>query len=219
MLSGAATAAQSKQAMKIVKDRLATEYGVMLCDPPFAKADKEVMRAVLYNPGIKENAGIFNHTQGWAVMAECILGHGDQAYDYYRASMPSAYNDRAEIRQIEPYVHNQTTHSKYSRQFGAARVPWLTGAAAWAYYSATQYILGLRPEVEGLRLDPCVPHTWPGFKATRRFRGKVVEIEVKNPAGVCRGVASLVLNGEKLPGNLIPAEKLAPHNCVEVTLG
>jgi cellobiose phosphorylase len=219
VISGAATPEQAWRCMETVRERLATPYGLMLCAPPFVKTPIDVMRAVVFNPGVKENAGIFNHTQGWGVMAECILGHGDRAYEYYRASMPAAYNERAEIRQIEPYVQGQTTYSIYSPRPGTARTAWLTGAAAWAYYSATQYILGLRPELDGLRIDPCIPSAWNGFKATRRFRGRTIEIEVKNPERVCHGVKSLTLNGERLSGNLVPADRLEGHNRAEVMLG
>jgi cellobiose phosphorylase len=191
----------------------------MLCAPPFVKTSIDVMRAVVFNPGIKENAGIFNHTQGWGVMAECMLGNGNRAYEYYRASMPAAYNQRAEVRQIEPYVQGQTTYSVYSPRAGVTRTPWLTGAAAWAYYSATQYILGLQPEIDGLRVDPCIPSNWRGFKVRRRFRGKVLEIEVNNPNNLCRGIKSITLNGEVLNGNLIPADQLCDHNQVEVVIG
>ncbi|MCL7453953.1 MAG: N,N'-diacetylchitobiose phosphorylase, partial [Anaerolineae bacterium] len=219
VISGAATPEQAERCMQTVRERLATPYGLMLCAPPFVETPVDVMRAVVFNPGVKENAGIFNHTQGWAVMAECLLGHGDRAYEYYRASMPAAYNDRAEVRQAEPYVQGQTTYSTYSPRAGVTRTPWLTGAAAWAYYSATQYILGLRPEPGGLRIDPCIPRAWPGFRATRRFRGATLEIEVKNPDGVCRGVRSLALNGEALGDNLVPADRLGPLARVEVVLG
>jgi cellobiose phosphorylase len=219
VISGAATPEQAARCMQTVQERLATPYGLMLCAPPFVRTPVDVMRAVVFNPGIKENAGIFNHTQGWGVMAECILGNGDRAYDYYRAAMPAAYNDRAEIRQLEPYVQGQTTYSIYSPRPGNTRTSWLTGAAAWAYFSATQFILGLRPEINGLRLDPCIPSTWQGFKARRRFRGRTIQIEVKNPNGVCRGVKSLTLNGETLTDNLVPADRLGEHNQVEVVLG
>ncbi len=219
VISGAATHAQAARCMQTVHDRLATPYGLMLSAPPFVRTKVDVMRAVVFNPGIKENAGIFNHTQGWGVMAECMLGNGDQAYEYYRASMPAAYNERAELRQIEPYVQGQTTYSIYSPRAGNTRTSWLTGAAAWAYFSATQYILGLRPEMNGLRMDPCIPHTWSGFKATRRFRGKTIAIEVKNPHAICRGVQSLTLNGQLLPGNLIPADRLGEENLVVVVMG
>jgi cellobiose phosphorylase len=219
VISGAATAEQAERCLQTVNDRLATPYGLMLAAPPFVKAPIDVMRAVVYNPGIKENAGIFNHTQGWGVMAECMVGNGDRAYEYYRASMPAAYNDRAEIRQSEPYVQGQTTYSTFSPRPGNTRVSWLTGAAAWAYYSATQYILGLQPALEGLRIDPCIPSSWPGFKARRRFRGTMINIEVKNPDGISKGVKSLVLNGTALPGNIIPAGLLLENNEVEVILG
>jgi cellobiose phosphorylase len=219
VISGAATDEQATRCMQTVQERLATPYGLMLSAPPFVKTPVDVMRAVVFNPGIKENAGIFNHTQGWGVIAECILGNGERAYEYYRASMPAAYNDRAEIRQIEPYVQGQTTYSIYSPRPGNTRTSWLTGAAAWAYFSVTQYILGLRPEIEGLRIDPCIPSTWPGFKATRRFRNRMIQFEVKNPAGVCRGVKSLTLNDKPLTGNLVPADRLKEHNRVEVVLG
>ena len=191
----------------------------MLSAPPFVETSIDVMRAVVFNPGIKENAGIFNHTQGWGVIAECLLGHGDRAHAYYRAAMPAAYNDRAEIRQIEPYVQGQTTYSTFSPRPGNTRTPWLTGAAAWSYFSATQYILGLRPEIGGLRIDPCIPSDWPGFTATRRFRGKTLQIEVKNPDRVCRGVKSMALNGETLADNLVPVDKLTEQSRVEVVLG
>jgi cellobiose phosphorylase len=178
-----------------------------------------VMRAVLFNPGMKENGSIFTHTQGWAVIAETMLGHGDLAWRYFRATLPSAWNTRAEIREIEPYVYCQFTHSKSSPRFGASRVPWLSGSAAWSFFTATQYILGLRPEYGGLRIDPCIPAAWKGFTVTRVFRGKKVCVEVHNPAGVQKGVKSLVLNGEKLEGNFIPAEKLAGENRVVVEMG
>ena len=174
---------------------------------------------MVFNPGIKENAGIFNHTQGWGVMAECMLGNGDRAYEYYRAFMPAAYNDRAEVRQMEPYVQGQTTYSTFSPRAGNTRTPWLTGAAPWAYFSATQYILGLRPEVDGLRIDPCIPSHWEGFKATRRFRGRTLHIKVRNPDHVCKGVKTLTLNGEAIPGNLVPVDRMVEENKVEVVLG
>jgi len=219
VISGAATAEQAERCMETVNEQLATPYGLMLSAPPFVKTPIDVMRAVVFNPGIKENAGIFNHTQGWGVMAECLLGHGDRAYEYYRASMPAAYNARAEVRQMEPYVQGQTTYSTFSPRAGNARTSWLTGAAAWAYFSATQYILGLRPEIDGLRIDPCIPANWPGFTAARRFRGKNIQVVVKNPTSVCRGVKSVKLNGEEIEGNLVPADKLEKENVVEVVMG
>jgi len=198
---------------------LATPYGLMLCAPPFVRTPVDVMRAVVFNPGVKENAGIFNHTQGWGVMAECLLGDGERAYACARACLPAAYNERAELRQSEPYVQAQTTYSPYSPRAGNARTSWLTGAAAWSYHAVTQYLLGIRPETGGLRIDPCIPPAWKGFRATRRFRGRTVRIEVRNPRGLCRGVRSLALNGRALAGNLLPAEQLEQDNEVQAVLG
>jgi cellobiose phosphorylase len=219
VISRAATPEQARRCMQAVNEKLATPYGLMLCAPPFVETPVDVMRAVVFNPGIKENAGIFNHTQGWGVMAECMLGNGDRAYEYYRASMPAAYNERAEIRQIEPYVQGQTTYSTYSPRPGNTRTSWLTGAAAWAYHSATQYILGIRPEIEGLHIDPCIPSKWDGFKATRLFRGKTIYMEILNPLHVCQGIQSILLNGEQICGNLLPTKKLLDKNHVKVMMG
>jgi cellobiose phosphorylase len=191
----------------------------MLCDPPFVKTDFKVMRAGLFNPGMKENSAIFLHTQGWAVMAETLLGHGDLAYRYFKAYLPGAYNTRPEVRQIEPYVYCQFTHSKYSPRAGASRLPWLSGSATWSYFAATQYILGVQPEYAGLRIDPCIPSAWRGFKVTRVFRGKLLTIEVSNPAGVQKGVKKLLLNGRELSGNFIPAADLEAENQVLVEMG
>lgn len=219
VISGAATPDQTERCLEAVYERLHTPYGLMLAAPPFARMPIEVMRAVVYNPGIKENSGIFNHTQGWGVIAECLRGNGDRAYEYYRATMPSSYNDRAEIRQSEPYVHAQTTYSKYSPRAGNARTSWLTGAAAWSYYSATQYLLGIRPEISGLRIDPCIPTSWEGFSVTRLFRGKTWEIRVHNPDHVSKGVARITVDGNPHEGSLIPADLPGEKHLVEAWMG
>jgi N,N'-diacetylchitobiose phosphorylase len=219
VMSGAATPAQAKQALRTMKEKLATPYGVMLCAPPFIKANPEIMKATLFNAGIKENAGIFSHTQSWGVIAECLQGDGDQAYAYYRAFMPSAYNDRAELRQIEPYVHCQTTYSRYNVNEGASRVPWLSGTASWSYYSATHWLLGVRPELEGLRIAPCIPRNWSGFSMRRRFRSRTLHLEVKNPSGVCSGVKTLTVDGRAVAGNLIPLDRLKDNSKIVAILG
>jgi cellobiose phosphorylase len=133
--------------------------------------------------------------------------------------MPAAYNSRAEIRQCEPYVQGQTTYSIYSPRPGNTRTSWLTGAAAWAYFGATQYILGLRPENDGLRIDPCIPSAWSGFSAVRRFRSNTYRIVVHNPSHVCRGVVRMTVNGHEVNGNLIPHGVDGAKPFVEVWLG
>jgi len=118
------------------------------------------------------NGGIFVHTQGWAVMAETLLGHGNRAYDYLKSYLPSSFNDKAEIREIEPYVVCQSTHSNYSPGFGKSRIPWLSGSATWTYYAITQFMLGIRPGYNGIAIDPCIPSNWNGFRVYRKFRAK-----------------------------------------------
>jgi cellobiose phosphorylase len=219
VLSGAASPRQAETALASVKKRLASEYGVALSNPPFDKTSVKVMRAVLFNPGNKENGGIFSHTQSWAVLAEIAQGDGDQAYSYYRAFMPAAQNDQAEVREIEPYVHCQSTHAPASKKYGHSRVPWLSGTASWSHFTATQYILGIRPEVGGLRIDPCIPKNWPGFSVKRLFRGKRIEIEVTNPAGVSRGVVSLTVDGRPVEGSLLDFKHLRDGSKVIAIMG
>jgi cellobiose phosphorylase len=219
VISGAATDEQGAKALAAVKQHLASDYGIALSAPPFKDTPVAVMRGVLYNPGTKENGGIFSHPQSWVVLAEIARGNGDTAYDYYRAFMPSAQNDRADIREVEPYVHCQSTHAPTSKKYGRSRVPWLSGTSSWAHYTATQHILGIKPDLGGLRIDPCIPKAWPGFTATRLVRGKMVAIEVKNPAGVNRGVKSLTVDGVALTSNLVPTAKLKSGATIVVELG
>jgi len=219
IISGAATDEQKEKAMKSVKEKLATDYGIMLCAPPFQKTVYHVVRAVLFNSGQKENASIFCHTQGWAIMAEAMLGHGELAYQYARNYMPAAYNTKAEIREIEPYVYNQNIHSKYSRLNGSARVPWLSGTASWSYYSMTQYIIGVRPDYHGLKIDPCIPCSWEKFTIKREFRGKKLNIIVENKNKIEKGVQKIIMNDEEIQGNLIPVEKMKDENNVIVVMG
>ena len=219
VLSGAATDPQAADCLEAVHERLNTPYGLMLAAPPFHETSVEVMRAVVYNAGIKENSGIFNHTQGWGVMAECLRGNGERAYEYLRATLPAAYNTRAELRQCEPYVYAQTTYSTFSPRAGNTRTSWLTGAAAWSYFSATQYMLGIRPEPGGLRIDPCIPAEWEGFKVQRKFRGKNWEIRVHNPQHVQKGMVRVTVDGNLIDGNLVPADLPGNHHVVEAWMG
>ncbi len=220
VLSGAATGERARRAMDSVNERLATPYGVMLCDPPFVETDVAVVRAVLFNPGMKENGAIFCHPQGWAVIAESLLRRGGRAWEYYRAYMPAAYNTRAEIRQVEPYVHCQSTHGRASPRFGSSRLPWLTGTAAWSYFAATQHLLGVRPDYAGLRLDPVVPAAWDGFTVRRRFRGAEYHIAVENPRHVESGVRVIEVDGVAVePSSPLPVAPAGTTVRVRVELG
>jgi cellobiose phosphorylase len=218
VISGAATDEQATKALAAVKEWLATPYGLMLSAPPFENTPKEVMQGVVYNPGIKENAGIFNHPQAWAVMAECLRGNPDQAYDYYRAYMPSAYNERADVREIEPYVHSQTTYATCSPHVGKSRVPWLTGTASWSYHVALEYILGVRPGVDALTIDPSIPRSWSGFDVERVWRGRRLSIRVRNTKQLGRGVRELRVDSKLIRGNAVPLSALRDGSLIEAEL-
>ena len=215
VISGAATPEQAQLTMAAIHDELFSPFGLILCSPGFTKLDNTAAANILGNPGIKENAGVFCHTQGWAIIAETLLGHNDRAYEYYRAYMPAAYNTRADIRQTEPYVHSQSTHSRFSRKEGASRLPWLTGAAAWAYFAATHHLLGIQPDYDGLRLAPCLPTAWPEVTVRRVFRGKVFNIAIHNRGA---GTVSITCNGQRMDGNLIPTTAFLDENRVEVEI-
>jgi N,N'-diacetylchitobiose phosphorylase len=217
--SGHLSEERGEKLMDVVRNRLSTDYGLMICDPPVEKTDPKVIKARLFNKGMKENASVFCHTQGWAIIAETILGRGNQAYEYYRQFMPSAYNTKAELRGIEPYVYCQFTNSKYSPRYGASRLPWLSGSASWAYYTVTQYILGIQPDYFGLRIDPCIPSNWKELKITRRFRKKNFNIAIKNESGAQKGVKKLVINGKEVQDNLIPLNLMKENNEVLVVMG
>jgi len=219
ILSGHAQGERAIKVMDKVHEELVTDYGVMLCSPPYVKTEHSVVKAPLFNPGMKENAAIFNHTQGWAVMAEAKLGRGDKAFQIYRSFLPAAANETAEVRETEPYVYSQSTHSKFSTRFGASRLPWLSGTATWAYFSAQQGILGIRPAYKGLEIDPCIPADWEGFTASRKFQGKTINIKVVNPNKVEKGIAELTVNGEAVEGNLVPLDKMTETTEVIAVMG
>ena len=155
--------------------------------------------------GMKENGGIFNHTQGWGVLALCQLGMGDRAYEYMMNVLPAAFNDKADLREVEPYAVCQSTHSSFSPRYGAGRLSWLSGSATWNYAAMTTGILGIRPTEEGLEINPCIPSAWKGFTATRQFRGAEIQIEVQNPNGHQSGVKRMMVDGKELEGCVLPA--------------
>jgi len=220
VISGAATPEQAESAMRQADERLGSPCGLALHDSAYADTDCRVMHAVVYLKGAKENGGIFQHTQGWAVMADCMLGHGDRAYRHFRAYLPAAQNEQADIRQVEPYVYAQWTHAANSPLHGRSRVPWLSGTAAWSYFVATHYILGLRPEPTGLRIDPCVPKEWTSFSMKRTFRSKQLTIHVKNPGGCERGVQHLALDdGTVIADSLLPLEQIRDGMQVTLVMG
>ena len=216
VIAGAGTRAQQLAALDSVSELLGTEHGIMLCAPPY-RQDK-TCGAILYNAGQKENCGIFQHPQGWVVIAEAMLGRGDRAYEIFKSYMPAASNATAEVREAEPYVWCQSTHGKYSRMFGKARLPWLSGTASWSYFAATHYILGVQPDYDGLRVSPAIPAAWDGFEVTRNFRGATYVISVKNPKHLQTGVKRLRVDGKVIEGDVIPVAAAGKTVRVEAVL-
>jgi cellobiose phosphorylase len=193
------------QALVAVRERLATPHGIVLQQPAYSRYYLHLGEISSYPPGYKENAGIFCHANPWVMIAETRVGHGDQAHDYYLRINPSAREEISDLHRCEPYVYAQMIAGRDAPTHGEAKNSWLTGTAAWNYVAISQWILGLRPEHEGLRIDPCIPASWPGFSAVRRYRGNTYHVTVRNPRGICHGVRSLTVNGERVEGNLVPA--------------
>ncbi len=219
VLSGFAPKKRALQALDAVYQRLNTSKGIKLSTPGFDGYDPEKGGVTTYPPGAKENGGIFLHANPWVMIAETKLGRGDRAYQYYRQINPASKNDRIEEFECEPYVYPQNILGNEHPQFGMARNAWLTGTAAWTYQAGLQYILGIRPDYDGLRIDPCIPAAWSGFEVTRRFRGAIYHICVKNPEGVYQGVREVILDGEVLDGTLLPVFDDGSTHRVEVTMG
>ena len=219
VLSGVADAERGRAAMDAAHEHLATEHGLALCRPPYTKADDRIGGMTQFPPGQKENAGIFCHANSWPIIAETILRRGDRAFEYYRANLPSAINDRAELRQVEPYVYCQFVKGPDDPGFGQGRNPWLTGTAAWMYVAAAQYVLGVRPSLDGLVVDPCIPRAWQAVTVTRVFRGATYHVRVANPAGLCAGLGRLTVDGRAVNGNVVPVAPAGSEVEVEAVLG
>ena len=206
-----------QKALDSVKERLDCEHGIVLNNPAFTKYLVEYGEISSYPAGYKENAGIFCHNNPWVIIGETVLGRGDYAWDYYRKICPSYTEENSALHKVEPYVYSQMIAGKDAARPGEAKNSWLTGTAAWNWYAITQYILGIKPSYGGIEIDPCICSEWKEYKVTRRFRGSVYEITVKNPDRVCKGVREILLDGQPLNGNVVPQ---APGtHTVLVTLG
>ncbi|MDY4446588.1 GH36-type glycosyl hydrolase domain-containing protein [Gemmiger sp.] len=218
VISGLADSEKAETILHTVQEGLNTEYGVMLMQPPYHAHAFDGALAVIYNAGVKENAGIFSQSQGWIILAEALCGHGNRAFSYYKANSPAEQNGCAEIRKLEPYCYGQFTEGKDSPHFGRSHVHWLTGTASTMMVGAVEGILGVRPDLHGLRLSPSIPAAWDGFTMEKSFRGKKLHITVQNPAHKESGFTSLMLNGAAMPDNYIPADKLAAENEIVLTM-
>ncbi|MCA0363471.1 MAG: glycosyl transferase [Bacteroidetes bacterium] len=192
------------QALDAVKERLDTPYGIVLNNPAFTKYYIEYGEISTYPPGYKENAGIFCHNNPWIMIGETVRGNGNRAWEYYQKICPSYLEEISELHKTEPYVYAQMVAGKDAFKPGEAKNSWLTGTASWNFYAISQYIFGIRPDYDGLMVDPCIPNDWKEAKITRKFRGATYRISIKNPDSKSKGVKQLIVDGKTINGNIIP---------------
>ncbi|EJE4203748.1 TPA: glycosyl transferase [Vibrio parahaemolyticus] len=218
VIAGFAEKERATQALDSVYTKLNTANGIKLSTPGYNGFNPNLGGVSTYPPGAKENGGIFLHSNPWVMIAEAKMGNGDRAYEYYRQINPASKNDAIDIFESEPYCYPQNILGDEHPQFGLGRNAWLSGTSSWTYVAGTQWILGVRPDVDGLIVDPCIPSEWEEFRVKRQFRGAMYNIHVTNPNKVSKGVAELRVNGEILAGNKVPVLPEGEHQ-VEVRLG
>ena len=219
IISGFSSKERAEKSMQTVEEQLSTPYGIKLLEPPYADHHFKGALMHIFNADTKENGGIFSQPQGWAILAESLIGHGDRAFRYFMNSSPAAMNDKAEIRVIEPYAHGQFTESKRSPYEGRSHVHWLTGTASTVMVGCVEGICGMRPDADGLHVNPSIPSSWDGFEIKKFFRGKWLNITVDNKAHVQSGVKEVIINGTKAEGDFIAASALKDNNDITVVMG
>jgi len=210
---------RARRALDAVGEQLATEHGLLLLQPAYAGYRTNLGEISSYPPGYKENGSVFCHTNPWIVIAECLLGRGDRAWDYALRINPSHREAISEVHECEPYVYAQMIAGRDASDHGKARNSWLTGTASWAYVAMTQWILGVRPTFDGLVVDPCIPADLKTFSVVRSFRDARYEIHVSNPDGVCRGIRSIHVDGTPLTGDRLPMFGDGETHVVDVRMG
>ena len=208
-----------QKALESVRERLDCEFGIVLNNPAFTRYYIEYGEISSYPQGYKENAGVFCHNNPWIIIGETVAGNGDRAWEYYRKICPAYLEEKSDLHKTEPYVYSQMVAGKDAFKPGEAKNSWLTGTASWNFYAITQYILGIRPDFDGLLIDPCIPAGWKKFRVTRKFRGDTYSIEVTNPAGKSKGVANIKVDGKPSQSNIIPVSGDGKHHEVHVTMG
>ncbi len=206
------------KALDSVNKYLFTKNGCVLQQPAFSKYYVHLGEISSYPPGYKENAGIFTHNNTWIQIAETIVGRGDQAMEYYKSICPPTKEDQIDIYRCEPYVYSQMTAGKDAPTFGEGKNSWLTGTGAWSFVTISQYILGIRPDFDGLIIDPCIPKNWAEFSIMRKYRNSVYKIIIKNPNNVNKGVSQVFCDGIRLEGNKLPIFNDNKEHRVEVLL-
>ncbi|MEZ0537500.1 GH36-type glycosyl hydrolase domain-containing protein [Caldicellulosiruptoraceae bacterium PP1] len=209
----------AKMALDSVDEILNTEHGIVLHQPAYTTYRLNLGEISSYPPGYKENAGIFCHNNPWIMIAECVLGRGDKAFEYWSKIAPSFREEISHLHKVEPYVYAQMIAGKDAPRFGQAKNSWLTGTAAWNFVAISQWILGVRPDYDGVVIDPCIPKEWGKFEITRKVRGKTLNIKVKNCNGVNKGVVKINVNGEEVFSNFVSYDILKESNELIVYMG
>jgi len=214
---------RTRTAIASVRERLATPHGIVVQQPAYATYHLELGEISSYPPGYKENAGVFCHTNPWLMIGEAITGNAEGALDYYLRINPSAREAISDVHRCEPYVYAQMIAGRDAPTHGEAKNSWLTGTAAWNMVAISQWILGIRPEHDGLRVEPVVPASWTGFRATRQFRGTTYDIGVVRASRgdpLTAGSVEVVVDGRPIEGTLIPLPVPGtPRVRIEVVLG
>ncbi len=219
VISGFASKEQAETAMESVHSILNTPFGVKIMEPPYVDHYFNGALMHIFNPDTKENGGIFSQTQGWAILAESLLGHGNRAFEYFLESAPASMNNKAEVRILEPYVHGQFTESTRSPYAGRSHVHWLTGTGSTVMVGCVEGICGMRPTADGLNISPSIPSEWDGFKIEKNFRGKHLSIDIQNPNHVESGIKSITVNGETVEGTFVCQCKLTDQTNITVVMG
>jgi cellobiose phosphorylase len=210
---------RARKALDSVEKYLSTTYGIVLHQPAYSHYYLNLGEISSYPPGYKENAGIFSHNNTWISIAETILGNGDKAFDYYLRICPSLKENNIETYRCEPYCYAQMIAGRDAATYGEAKNSWLTGTAAWSFINISQAILGIKPDYEGLLIDPCIPKDWKEYYIIRFFRGVKYNITVKNPDGVSKGVKCLMVDDKLIEGNLIPFKEGSKEVRIGIILG
>jgi cellobiose phosphorylase len=192
----------AKKALDSVKEYLDCPYGIVLNNPAFTEYVIEYGEISTYPAGYKENAGIFCHNNPWIMIAETVIGRPERAWEYYKKICPSYLEDISDLHRTEPYVYAQMIAGKDAVKPGEAKNSWLTGTGSWNFVAISQYLLGIRPEWDGLVVQPCMTKDVAEYKVTRRARGATYEITVKN-SGQARP-AKLTVGGKAIEGNQVP---------------
>lgn len=187
------------KALQSVEKYLDTKYGIVLNSPSYTKYHIELGEISSYPPGYKENGGIFCHNNPWVSIAETVVGRGNRAFEVYKKTCPAYLEDISEIHRTEPYVYSQMIAGRDAKNHGEAKNSWLTGTAAWTFYNVSRFILGIKPDYDGLLVDPCLPDDLTEFEVTRKFRGDTYNIKVDNSAKAQKGVAKLIVDGKEVP--------------------